>query len=809
MQPAAKTDAYAYAIGIGQKELSVPVLSLLIQRLSSLLVIVMTVYCVVDYPFARVPLGLALAAYAAWLLIQPSIWLLVLPLVLPLVNLAPWSGRFYLEDFDFFIGITVAGALWHGAYSSVGRPRFARVPRLLVAFFFLTHCIALLRGLLPFAPIEANAFNNYYSHYNALRVGKSLILAVLLIPPLLRAFGKDRERARNHLVLGVSLGLIGAGIAILWERGVVLDLLYGRNLYEKLSNLTNFSSEYRATALFSEMHTGGEAIDGYLAMAWPFALAILAASRSWWSVAVGMVGLPAGLYSALVTFSRGTYMAVSVSLLTFAVPYCREFFRRAAMVKTSWLVPFVLLAVMSACALLYGKGGHYAMVAALGIMTGSILLIFFNNVRMEVRAILMIGLLVVGFVLMMRGLVTSKWVNNGFSTSLAISLPISLATLWAGIFIGGQARQIISLRGLCASLVFFAVLIAVCVPALSGSYMKSRFSTTQGDFGGRVNHWMHALGLMDSSVSAHLFGMGLGVFPRAYLSGNEQEKSSISVLQDDGANTYLSLSNSMDLTMGQRLSLLAGQPYTLILEARTRVKNATMYISICRRNIIAPRDDECISTGKVIASEQWQRLDWAFDIGQLGDGLGIGRHPLVLRIAHYYYNPQSENNLPLAFIDIDNIAVVDQYGVDHLVNGDFQDGLDNWYPSSDHYHLPLHIKNLWVNIYFEQGLLGLAAFCGLGLYVAACGVRQARQGDVFGLTLLSSLMGFFSVGLIGTLYDVPRVIFLFFLLLFTLLSQDKAQLASFRNRHKDTPSGTAPATKRSPSFVRPVRGPHP
>ncbi len=779
--------------------------SLLFQRLLSLVFFATTAYAVADYPFARVFLGVLLAAYTVCLLAQPAAWLLLLPIVLPLVNLAPWSGRFYLEDFDFFVWATLASALWQGAYSLSVRPRFTAAPWLLIAFFLTTHCIAAVRGLLPFAALDANAFNNYYSHYNALRVGKSLLWAVLLIPPLLRAFAGNPERARNYLSLGVCLGLIGTGCAVLWERGVLSDLLYGESIYAKLRDLTDFSSDYRITGLFSEMHTGGEAIDGYLAMAWPFALGSLATDGSRWRMGIGTMALLAGLYSALVTFSRGTYLAVAVSLLAFAVSYSTDFLRSGVSAQGYWPVPLILLGTVVACALLYGKGGYYAMIAALGILGGAVVLSFLKSLRRDLRAMLLAGLFLAGFALMMRGLVTSKWVNNGLAESLAICLPLSVALLLAGLFVGNRAREIFKLRGLGISLIFAVTLIAVCVPSLSGSYMKARFSTVEGDAGGRMEHWKHAVSLMDSSWDTFAFGMGLGVFPHAYLWGKETEKSSIAALQkqEGRANTYLQLSNSMDLAMGQRISLEAGEPYTLSLDAKAQAKNSSLEISICRRHIIAPWDSECVSTTKTIESSRWQHLDWAFNIGAVGDSFRLGRRPLVLRITHFHYGPQSDNNLPLDFIGIDNLKLLDRYGEDHLINGNFKAGLDNWYPSSDHYHLPLHIKNLWVNVYFEQGLLGLFAFGALSFYALACGVRLAKRGDLFALTLLSSLLGAFSVGLIGTLYDVPRVIFFFFLLLFALLAQDPAHWSvAPKNRHPDHAKLPGSPARRG-SFVKP------
>ena len=788
-----------------QAALPIPLPSLLFQRSLALAFVGLTAYGVADYPYAQVFIGLLLFAYAAGLLILPTVWLLVLPAMLPLLNLAPWSGRFFLEEFDFFIWITIASALWHGDFSASVRPRFAFVPLLLIAFFLTTHCIAMLRGLLPLTAIDGNAFSSYYSHFNALRVGKSLIWAALLIPSILRTFSSNQAQARKQLVIGVTIGLIGTGIAVLWERGVLSDLIYGPTIYAKLRNLTDFSSDYRITALFSEMHTGGEAIDGYIALTWPFALASLVSAGAILDIGIGVVALCAGLYSALVTFSRGTYLAVGISLLTFASLYATRNIRSGLSTKTSWPIPLIFLAVVGIGAFLYGKGGYYPLIATLGIFCGAILLSFFKSLRRDLRAILLAIIFILGFGLMMRGLLTSKWVSNGLSESLALSLPISVCILLSGIFIGSRIREVFSLRELGVSLMFVFTLTAVCVPALSGSFMKSRFTTTNEDFGGRKGHWQHAIGLMDSTWDAFAFGMGLGAFPRAYLWGKEKEKSSMAALYDDGSNTYLKLSNSMDLAMGQRVSLEANQPYQLALDIKGKADTGTLDIMLCRRNIIVPWDSECLSKSLVINDGQWQHVTWDFNSGQIGDGVRFGRWPLSLRFSHFYYNPQGNYNLPLNFIDIDNIQLIDRYGWNHVVNGQFEKGLDNWFPTSDHFHLPMHIKNLWVDIFFEQGLSGIIAFMALSIYVLNCGIRLARSGDMFAVTLLSSLMGFFSVGLIGTLYDVPRVCFLFFLFLFTLLAQDMTKLKQpslqYQNKIKVDPRRT---TIKRNNFIQPT-----
>lgn len=751
------------------------------RHLSALLPITLTFYYVFHYPYAKFILGAILGIYTVVSLIKPKAWLLVIPTLLPLLSLAPWSGRFFLEEFDFFILITIATAIWRGDYSLNRQLRLATIPSILIGLLLLSHCIALVRGLMPFPTIDANSFNNYYSPYNAFRVGKAFFWALLLIPPSLSAFANSREQAREYLGLGVCLGLLGTAAAILWERGVFWDVLYGTDIWARLQSLTNFSSEYRATGLFADMHTGGEAIDGYLAMAWPFALGLLLTHSHYKSLATGVITLPLGLYSALVTFSRGTYMAVAVSLATFGLGQIKKLAHIDTGGKPVWPIPAALLAAMSICVFLYGKGGWHALIAALIILGGTIALTFIKNLRLEWLIAAIGGLFLAGSLLMMRGLLTSKWVSNDRGDSFLTTLLVASAMLASGAFIGNRTRQFMSFKGLLVSLAIALSVVAVCVPIASGSYIKSRFSTTEGDLGGRMSHWQHAIDIMDPSLDTSVFGMGLGVFPRAYAWGGTlgggMENTSIVRLEQDALNTNLKLSTTMDLTLGQRVNLEAGQNYTLSVDVRTPVKQGMFGLSICRRNILYPTlwNPNCIYYEKTVENQngQWQTLTWQFNIGNLGDGFQAGRRPLILRISNGL--PQNVTPKPGDHsIECDNIKLLDNHGEDLISNGNFESELDRWYIYTDFYHLPMHIKNLWVTAYFEQGLFGLLAFAALSLYSLMVGVCLVLRGDNFATTVVASLLGFFSVGLIGTLLDVPRVSFLFFLLQFILLAQDPA-----------------------------------
>ena len=80
------------------------------------------------------------------------------------------------------------------------------------------------------------------------------------------------------LLAGMVAGGMLTGVVALWERGVWQALIYGRNIWQLFNPLLNFSTDYRVTGPFAEMNTGGETIDGYLALVWPLlAMSVLLA----------------------------------------------------------------------------------------------------------------------------------------------------------------------------------------------------------------------------------------------------------------------------------------------------------------------------------------------------------------------------------------------------------------------------------------------------------------------------------------------------------------------------------------------------
>ena len=253
-----------------------------------------------NYPLGRSWLALALIVYAGFLWRFPSLWLVAVPALLPVLDLAPWTGWFYLDEFDLLLLVTFGIALWKSAPSDYSRT-YPKMAITLVAMLALSYAISLSVGLFPLQPLDANAFSSYYSHYNALRVAKGFIWAIVLWL-LLRRSIKDGHNVAAKFTLGTLLGLTGLVMAVLWERAV-------------FSGLANFTDDFRITGTFATMHTGGGHLEAYLAMALPFAAMWAIQGRGILPKVAGTLLFSLGVYAILVTFSRGGYLALAVSMI--------------------------------------------------------------------------------------------------------------------------------------------------------------------------------------------------------------------------------------------------------------------------------------------------------------------------------------------------------------------------------------------------------------------------------------------------------------------------------------------------------------
>ncbi len=154
---------------------------------------------------------------------------------------------------------------------------------------------------------------------------------------------------------------------------------------------------------------------------------------------------------------------------------------------------------------------------------------------------------------------------------------------------------------------------------------------------------------------------------------------------------------------------------------------------------------------------QWTDVETTIDATPLAERRGLWARPLKLAL----HSP-AEGTV----VDVTRIGLLAPNGDQMLSNGDFRDGLDRWFFSTD-IDPPWHIHNLAVAILFDQGWLGLSAWALLLAAAIHGGARRAWQGDRPAAALLAALTAFLISGSLNTLIDEPR--FLFLLLVFAAL----------------------------------------
>ena len=264
-----------------------------------------TGFWIFNFPAFPWAVGLMLAACAMVVWLQPVWVFAIIPAALPVFDLAPWSGRFFLDEFDALLLVTLAVAFARAPALSRARYQRDAVFASAAMLLGLSFVISAVLGMMPFQLPDANAFNNYFSAYNALRIFKGAVWAYLVYA-LAHRFSTNGVDARRPFAWGMSIGLAGTVAVIMWERVA-------------FSGLWNFATSYRVTGPFSAIHIGGAYIECFLAVATPFVMMLMLEKRHWLARVAAVMLLLATTYALMVTFSRNGYtafaVAVAISLL--------------------------------------------------------------------------------------------------------------------------------------------------------------------------------------------------------------------------------------------------------------------------------------------------------------------------------------------------------------------------------------------------------------------------------------------------------------------------------------------------------------
>ncbi|MFN0318103.1 MAG: hypothetical protein ACKVQA_24005 [Burkholderiales bacterium] len=290
------------------------------------------------FPRWALPLGLGYAVYAAVLWRWPQAWLLSVPAALPLFDLAPWTGRFYFDEFDRLILVTIAVLSCRlASVASISGLRHVNLLFLLVLGFSVL--VSTVIGLVPLPAIDINAFVSYLSPYNALRILKGFLWGAAVFWLYRRTPGDRLEL----LAKGTALGLLGASLVSMWE-----VWLFGA---------THGNTDYRVTATFSSMHTGGGHIEAYMAFALPLVAGLMIISKNIGVRVVALIIVLTGAYAMTTTVARGGILGLAMGMGILAIGGVRA---ASKLQRVSHAILFMVIGAMGIGGLVWtGMSGSF------------------------------------------------------------------------------------------------------------------------------------------------------------------------------------------------------------------------------------------------------------------------------------------------------------------------------------------------------------------------------------------------------------------------------------------------------------------
>ena len=281
--------------------------------LPALLLLVGVGVAIWSYPLSSTVLAGALAVYAALLWRRPGVALPALLVLLPLLDLSPWTGWVLVNEFDLVVATTLVVRLLRprgDGTPDLASPGFRWVAGLLAASFVTSALV----GALPLSPLDANAVGSYFTSYNSLRALKGFAWALALAPLLIEEL-RDRERMERRWIGGMLGGLCAVVAVVVWQRAAFVGIL-------------NFAIVYRVEGTFPELHTGGGDIHAYLVMAVPFVIGWFASRPTLPRLVSGALLFVAASYALGVTFARGGYVGYAGALLVAAAGIAIAWWRK-------------------------------------------------------------------------------------------------------------------------------------------------------------------------------------------------------------------------------------------------------------------------------------------------------------------------------------------------------------------------------------------------------------------------------------------------------------------------------------------------
>lgn len=735
---------------------------------------------------------------------RPYIGLIIWLGCVPWLSLAKWTGAMVIEEFDLALWGYALGLVLHLFRHGLPGPsvnlQLRRGVLVLLVLAFGWQLIAIVKGYQLLPPNEALYFTNYEDQGGPLRIGKGLFSA-LCFYFCCRYLSADWRRFQRALIIGFAFGALAVMLGCLFERWHFTGLL-------------NLTTDYRTTAWFWEMHTGGATLDAYLALSLPFMLLGLVNAKAQAEKAIFAMLLCLFAYVALTTFSRGVYLAVFIVAGLFIV---RQYIRLKAtglkllpenkqrlfavlplailtVVAGLWLFPFggyrILLAISGLGLLLFTFVAisdtfdrHFAVTGAVAAVIVSVSLFWLTGVAKPVYVLYTLcWLCAAGLLLFRYKRKASKYVDLllAFCFMALALLAIAICWYWSdyrltsaqlpGLLLvplmlsvtflpfTGVAKMPIVLSSMMW--VFTSAVVLMLAMFFNSSYIDSRFSTTDKDLKGRFEHWDKAIQAMPEKNDIW-FGSGVGRFVPLNRSRGE--------IEDQVATLSL-----LPLQRGNALYLKSGSHihgYGEVFRVTQQIARPVGDVAL-RLNL---RHDSDIKLLAEICDKQllYHGKCARGSLVVKGPSDGVGHYNI-----QFNDNPFSSANFSLMSktfslaisnrdteIVLESLQLLDSSQRNLLNNSNFAEQMRYWFFSSDRHHMPYHVKGLWPMQLFEMGLIGLLLYSGLAGVVILQQLVSKTHYSQAGSTVALALLGILLVGLFDSVIDGGRMAMLYFALL--------------------------------------------
>ena len=259
--------------------------------------------------------------------------------------------------------------------------------------------------------------------------------------------------------------------------------------------------------------------------------------------------------------------------------------------------------------------------------------------------------------------------------------------------------------------------VAVCgivAVGLFTPYMAGRIDQSARDLVAREDNWSYGLSIDQRNLLSILFGTGTGTYPRIAASRASPDAAAGNYVL---GHNYLTLRAGPEFYFGQKVIVAPRADYALSLHVRAPEKAVTLTTGLCAKLLLY--SENCSGQNFAIdASKSWQRITARITSPETWEG--------IVPPVEFWLG--TSGNQPL---DVSGIHLVGPDGQDAVANGDFHDGTDRWFFTSDR-HLAWRIKNFYVATWFDGGALGL--ICLFVLIATSMGTagRAVFAGNLLG-----------------------------------------------------------------------------